>query len=150
MAIAPVNFYASFDLVPVFQWEPVEPTQDDTTAAHPAPVNIESGGLDTQPDPAQTADTPASTEMRLVFKGFEWVFTPGVATFPRPDWMDGVTAGCNEEADPTNQDDERKKRVDEAERARLAALARPDVDPMSSDDVSSTTKFTIDHDDDWS
>jgi hypothetical protein len=119
MSIAPVNFYSSLSLVPVFAWEPV---QDATTDTGPAPATIESGGMDTQPAPAPDADTPAATQMRLVFKGYEWRFTPGIAMFPRPDWMDGITAGCNEDADPSARNDENRKRAEEAARARRAVL----------------------------
>jgi hypothetical protein len=143
MSIAPVNFYSSLSLVPVFAWEPV---QDPTTDINPAPVRIDSGGMDTQPAPAPDADTPASAQMRLVFKGFEWRFTPGIATFPRPDWMDGITAGCTEEADPSNQDDDRKHRVDAAARARLAALAHPRPDAAGSQDVGPAATDTSDSD----
>jgi hypothetical protein len=80
--------------------------------------------------------------MRLVFKGFEWRFTPGIATFPRPDWMDGVTAGCAEEADPSNVATDGKRRADEAARARKAALAQPQPDPAHSQDVGPATTDT--------
>lgn len=144
MSIAPVNFYSSFSLVPVFVWEPVEPAQDP--AADTQPVAIGTGDVDSVPGLTPDADTQASTQMRLVFKGFEWRFAPGIATFPRPDWMDGITAGCNEEADPSNQDDERKKRVDEAARARRAALAHPRPDAARSQDVGPAETDTSDSD----
>jgi hypothetical protein len=143
MSIAPVNFYSSFALVPVFQWEPVEPVEPTPDAAadtQPAPVVIESDGLDSQPEPPQDADTPASTQLRLVFKGFEWVFTPGIATFPRPDWMDGITAGCTEEAD-----DDRMQRVDEAEHGRKAGLHAPrQPDVSGSEDAGPAATDTSD------
>ena len=139
MSIAPVNFYADFSLVPVFEWEPVESTRD--AAADSQPVAIEGGDVDPAPAPMQDGDTPASTEMRLVFKGYEWRFTPGIATFPRPDWMDGITAGCTEEADPSRQDEERRKQSAEAARHRKAALQlnhQPDVSGGEAAGTAST------------
>jgi hypothetical protein len=143
MSIAPVNFYSSFSLVPVFVWEPVEPTQDPT--ADTQPVAIGTGDVDSVPGLTPDADTQASTEMRLVFKGYEWRFTPGIATWPRPDWMDGITAGCNEGADPAKQEEEeRKKRVDVAARAHAAALAHPRPDSAGSQDVGPAETDTSD------
>ncbi|HUL64399.1 MAG TPA: hypothetical protein VLW55_07265 [Burkholderiaceae bacterium] len=137
MSIAPVNFYSSYGLVPVFEWVPVEPTGDATTDTPATPVMIETGGLDS-PQPDQATDTPASQRLRLVFVGFEWRPVSEIATFPRPDWMDGVTAGCNEEADASKRDD-RHTRVDEAARAHRAALAQHHPDPTGSTDIGPAT-----------
>ena len=117
MSIAPVNFYSCLSLVPVFGWEPVD-SQEGTTETPPPPVNSEGGSVDAQPPiaPDSDADTPATPKLQLVFKGFEWVFTPSVATFPRPDWMDGITAGCTQEAD-----DERRLRSHAPKPAHMAA-----------------------------
>jgi hypothetical protein len=127
MSIAPVNFFASLALVPVFGWELVEPAPPDGTAdTQAAPVLTEGGSPDSQPQPAPDTDTAASKQMQLVFKGFEWVFAPGISTFPRPDWMDGITAGCTEEAD-----DDRRQRIDEAEHARKANLQAAQQEEVS-------------------
>jgi hypothetical protein len=121
MSIAPVNFYSCLELVPVFRWEPVD-SQEGTTETPAPPVNSEGGSVDAQPPitPDPDTDTPATAKLKLVFKGFEWVFTPGVATFPRPDWMDGITAGSTQDAD-----DDRRRRFDAAKLARMAAAHAP-------------------------
>jgi len=121
MSIAPVNFYSCLSLVPVFGWEPVD-SQEGTTETPPPPANSESGGVDAQPTitPDSDTDTPGTPKLQLVFKGFEWVFTPSVATFPRPDWMDGITAGCTQDAD-----DDRRLRFDATKLARMAAAHAP-------------------------
>jgi|SRR5215467_678258 len=144
MSIAPVNFYASFSLVPVFQWEPVEPAPEPT--ADPQPVAAAGSSVDSVQELTSDTDKPDSPEMQLVFKGFEWVFTPGIATFPRPDWMDGATAGCTQEADSSIQDDERRKEMEEAERHRRAALAHPNPNAASSQDVGAAATDTSDAD----
>jgi len=145
MAIAPVNFYSSYGLVPIFEWVPIEPTGDSTTDTPATPVSIETGGTDA-PQPDQAKDTPVSQRMRLVFVGFEWGVVAGIATFPRPDWMDGVTAGCNEQADASTKDDDQQRRIDEAVRARRAAHAHSQPDPASGKDVGPATTDTSDAD----
>jgi hypothetical protein len=132
MLVAPINFYSSYGLVPIFEWVTVEPTTDSTTDATATPVTCEGTGLDTQPQPA---DTDTSPQMRLVFKGFEWRPTAAVATFPRPDWMDGLASGCNDPSDPSKH-----ARIDEAARARKTALlSHHQPDPAGSPDVGPTT-----------
>jgi hypothetical protein len=145
MSIAPVNFYSSYGLVPIFEWMAVEPTGDATTDTSATPVSTATGGLDT-PQPDLASNTPAPQRMRLVFVGYEWGFVAGIATFPRPDWMNGVTAGCNEEADASTNDDDKRKRIDEAARARKAALAHHTPDPASGQDGGPTATDTSDSD----
>jgi len=145
MSIAPVNFYSSYGLVPIFQWVPVAPTQDSTTDTPPTFVVCQSTGVGRPPQPTDT-DTPASQQMRLVFKGFEWRAVAEIATFPRPDWMSGVASGCDEEADLSNKQEDRNKRLDEAARARRAALAHSQPDPASSQDPGPAATDTSDSD----
>jgi hypothetical protein len=134
MSFAPVNYYAGFDLVPVFEWELVESTQD--ADAQPAPASTDCADPDLQQPLAQDPDSPDSNEMRLVFKGYEWRFSPGIATFPRPDWMDGITAGVTDEADESRQQEEERKRASAVAHARHSAVPQPGPD-LGPDNLSS-------------
>jgi hypothetical protein len=120
MFAPPINYIASVRLVPIFQWEPVEPASGDAPA--PTPVVCNSVGSEPQQQPADTS----SPEMRLVFKGFGW--RPGVeiATFPRPDWMAGIACAAEAEAEDENSsplESERKARAIEAAKRYAALLA---------------------------
>ncbi len=131
MSIAPINFCSSYGLVPIFEWVPVESAPNSATGAPPAPAVCEGTGLATQSQPENTDSPP---QMRLVFKGFEWRLTAGIATFPRPDWMDGLASGCDDPSDPSTKRDDRGRRVDELARARNAAqLAAHQPDPTADD-----------------
>ena len=50
MSIAPVNFYSSYGLVPIFEWMPVEPTGDATTAFGAASVRLAEQSRTCRPD----------------------------------------------------------------------------------------------------
>lgn len=131
MAVSPVNFLSSYGLVPIFEWVAVQTPGSSTAEGAPAPTC--DGGDGTQ-QPADT-DTTA-TEMRLVFKGFEWRATFGVATFPRPDWMAGLASGAADPTDPSNKHDDRNSKEDDAARARKAALlAHHQPDLAAPDDT---------------
>jgi hypothetical protein len=121
-AVAPINFYSSYGLVPIFAWEAVEPTQDSTTDTPPPPVVCTSTGPDMPAQPTDT-DTPSAPQMRLVFKGFEWRAVAEIATFPRPDFMNGLSSGSDDPADPSTKRDDHN-RINEAARARKAALVQ--------------------------
>lgn len=130
MSIAPINFYSGYGLVPVFEWVPVEPAQHSTNDAAPTPVIADGTAVDTQCQPTGNDTSP---QMRLVFKGFEWRATAGIATYPRPDWMGGLASGCDDPSDPSTKHDDRNTRIDELARARKAALAaaqQPDSAPL--------------------
>jgi len=131
MPVAPINFISSYGLVPIFEWVTVAPA-DPSTEPPLSAVTCEGTGLDAQQQPAQT-DT-SSPQMRLVFKGYEWRSTFGVATFPRPEWMDGLASGSDDPSDPST------KHVDEGARARKTALAaHHQPDPASTADDAATT-----------
>lgn len=134
-SVAPINFFSSYGLVPIFEWISV-PAADSTTEAPSAPVVCEGTSVDTQPQPADT-----SPQMRLVFKGFEWRATAGIATFPRPEWMDGLASGCDDPSDPSTRHDDRNKRIDEVARARKAASAtHAQSDPAGTPDTGASTQ----------
>jgi hypothetical protein len=130
-AVAPINFYSSYGLVPIFEWVAVEPTQDGTTDTPPAPVVCTSTGPDMPAQPTDT-DTSAAPQMRLVFKGFEWRPTAEIATYPRPDWMDGLSSGCDDAADPSSKRNDHH-RINEVARVRTAAPVQQDS--ASSQDI---------------
>ena len=125
-AVAPINFYSSYGLVPIFAWVAVEPTQDSTTDTPPAPVVCTSTGPDMPVQTMGDTHTPAAPQMRLVFKGFEWRAVAEIATFPRPDWMNGLSSGSDDPADPSTKREDHN-RINEAARARKAApVQQPD------------------------
>jgi len=132
-AVAPINFYSSYGLVPIFQWVTVEPTQDSTTDTPPAPVVCTSTGPDMPAQATGDAHTPAGPQMRLVFKGFEWRAVAEIATFPRPDWMNGLSSGSDDPADPSTKRDDHH-RINEAARARKPAPVQQ-PDSASSHDI---------------
>jgi len=137
MPVAPINFIASFGLVPIFEWEPIEPT-DSTEAPPPPPASCTSPDVAMQQAPADTS----SPQMRLVFKGFGW--RPGVeiARYPSPSWMSGLASGSDDASDLSTKRDDRNSRPDEAAaRARKAALAaHPQPDVTSSSDSPPTAQ----------
>jgi hypothetical protein len=112
MIVTPINYVSMFRLVPVFEWEAIEPVEPAPT---PAPTADTNGGcVDPQP-----SDKPQA-EMRLVFKGFQW--RPGLEclTFPRPQWLDLHAPEL--QGGPSLQDDERR-------RLRELEARRPKPDP---------------------
>jgi hypothetical protein len=115
MALAPLNFVHSMQLVPVFKWEPVE--VPDTTAAAPPPAMAYIDGA-APPAPTPSAST---TDLRLVFKGFQWRPVADCVHFPRPNW-ESCFAGTAGEASETQECDRRAQL--EATR-RVKPIAQP-------------------------
>jgi len=114
MFLAPINFISVFHLVPVFELEPFEPGDGTTTA--PTTKVCEETSADLPPP----ADKP-ETELRLVFKGFQWRAQLECQNFPLlpncfvPDVDDGVAA---------QEDEQRRAREIEA-RHHKPDLKRP-------------------------
>jgi hypothetical protein len=82
MFLVPPNFNFPMQLVPVFEWEPVEDPNNGVSAP-PAPPSCD--GTDTAFSDTLPADT-SSPDMRLVFKGYEWKPVAERNIFPRADW----------------------------------------------------------------
>jgi len=95
MLLAPMNFVCSVQLVPVFEWEPVERTD---AAATSTPTPSEGCGSPPQPEP----DTPR--DMRLVFKGYEWRPAMDCVHFPRPSWESCYAGGSDEANEHPDRD----------------------------------------------
>jgi hypothetical protein len=91
MFLTPLNFSFPLQLVPIFEWEPVEP---------PAPPPAPCEGTDASA-PAEDADAPR--DLRLVFKGYEWRAIGERSVYPREDWESvyrGEADAKEEERDP--------------------------------------------------
>jgi hypothetical protein len=98
MFLTPLNFIFSSQLVPVFEWEPVE-RADGASPPAPAPVSCEGA-----PGPTPSSDAPSPTDLRLVFKGYEWRPVGERAVHPRADWESVLRSEADakeEERDPT-------------------------------------------------
>jgi len=76
MFLTPPNFIFSAQLVPIFEWEPVKPS-DGASPTVSAASPCEGAG-------AAAPDTP--TDWRLVFKGYEWQAVGERSIYPREDW----------------------------------------------------------------
>lgn len=122
MSIAPINFYASFDLVPVFEWVTCKPEDEENKGeSEQSDAAATAGAASPSSDPA--TDDPNEPRKRLVCVGWEWRPGISVATWPRPAWMDGITAGINEQANGAKHDDDGDRRAADAARARRLAMA---------------------------
>ena len=119
MALAPLNFVHSMQLVPVFKWEPVD--VPDEPAAMPLPASM-ACAIDGTPPPAQPTST-STTDLRLVFKGFQWRPVADCVHFPRPSW-ESCFAGDADEASGTQ---ERDRRALEAARRAKPSVPLPET-----------------------
>lgn len=113
MFLAPINFYTSLSLVPIFKWEPVEVDSTEVEAPPPPPVAPEAGDSTPPKDAQETL-----REMRLVFKGFAW--TPGVHI---EDWREASFMSGWASVTPESSAPKSDKQDEEEARARKAALA---------------------------
>jgi len=82
MFLTPLNYSFPMQLVPVYEWEQVSNPSDG--ASPPAPPSPSCDGSDSSTTPADPP--PPSTELRLVFKGYEWRLAAERNVFPREDW----------------------------------------------------------------
>jgi len=128
MFLIPPNFNFPMQLVPVFEWEPVDDPSNG--ASHPsAPLSCDG----TDPAFADTSPAePSSPEMRLVFKGYEWRSVPERNVFPRADWESIYRS----EADA--RDDERDPHRDDAIRRSAVPPLKPTHDPFAGMHVNPT------------
>ena len=116
MLLTPLNYIFPAELVPIYEWEPVENPSDH--APPPAPLQQSScDGSDPSAAPAD-AEQP-TTELRLVLKGYEWRLVPERAVFSREDWESVYRS----EADA--KDEERDPASREAARHRPPPHAKP-------------------------
>jgi len=109
MFLTPPNFTFPLQLVPVFEWEAVDP---------PPPPAAPCEGSATSP---ASADGP-SDHLRLVFKGYEWRAIGERSCYPREDWESILRS----EADA--KEDERDPLAHRHDPARRPAPARPAPD----------------------
>jgi hypothetical protein len=117
--IAPIsNIVFSLVAVPVFAWEPVdEPADDPLPAAPPPPSGCETEGSSEQ---TSQSTTSSPTNLRLVFKGFQWRTGFEYALYPAP-WANMFDGGTREEREQSVQsENDRRQRANEA--ARQAAM----------------------------
>ena len=99
MFLTPLNYSFPLQLVPIFEWEPVQPADG---AATPAPPPAPCEGTDASMAPADTPSSPP--DLRLVFKGYEWRAVAERAVFYREDWESvfrGEADAKEEERDPS-------------------------------------------------
>jgi hypothetical protein len=122
--IAPIsNVIFSLVAVPVFAWEPVEEPADDPLPAAPPPP---SGCESTDGSAEQTSQTSSSTtNLRLVFKGFQWRTGFEYALYPAP-WANMFDGGTREEREQSvqSENDRRQRANDAARQAALVARQR--------------------------
>lgn len=124
MFVTPINFVSMFRLVPVFEWEQVEPAEE--TPPPPTCESADGASVDPQAGPEHS---PA--ELRLVFKGFQW--RPGLEAlnFPRPFWAD-VSVEAPQETSGLDADEQRRAREqDQARKPKpeVKEQPRPWLDP---------------------
>jgi len=101
-----------YTAVPIYEWE-AEPT-----------VPPADGCADVAPADAQgNAAEDVQTNMRLVFKGYEWIATPVWTQRDNPAW--DLVQG--------NQRDEDARRVDNGKRQRLQPIDDAATDPIDAD-----------------
>lgn len=122
MSIAPINFYASFNLVPVFEWITCKAEDEDKNGSSETSDAAVTAAAGSPPsDPA--TDDGNEPRKRLVCVGWQWRPGISVATWPRPAWMDGITAGLNDPASTPKHDDDADRRAGDVVRARRLAMA---------------------------
>jgi len=96
MFLTPLNYSFPLQLVPVFEWEPVLPTNGAS-----APPSAFCQGTDTPQTSADTSSSP--TDWKLVFKGYEWQSVGEHSAYPREDWESVLRSEADareEERDP--------------------------------------------------
>ena len=118
MFLTPPNFIFPVQLVPIFEWEPVE------TPPSPPPGE----GCVTSP---AAAESPP--DLRLVFKGYEWRAVGERSFYPREDWESIFRS----EADA--KDDERDPLAHRHDPARRPVTARPAPDASHAPGVAPDT-----------
>lgn len=111
----PPNYFVSMQLVPVFEWERTDASEN---APAPAPAMSSAPSLEGFAAPPPPSDPPSS-DLRLVFKGYEWRPIAERTIFSRADWE---SVYCSE-ADA---------REDERDPHRSEAAHRPTVPPPTS------------------
>lgn len=115
MLLAPLNFVYSLQVVPIFQWEPVESA--DGAAAQPTATACDGTGSDA---PQRSLDLDTSVpSMRLVFKGFGWAPAADCVTLPRPNWESCYAGGSDEANDHPDRD--RNAQLDASRRVKPAS-----------------------------
>lgn len=120
MLLTPLNYFFSLQLVPVFEWERVDSPDGEAPPAPCVGTVVPGDSADLPPPPP---DAPSS-DLRLVFKGYEWRPVAERTVFSREDWESVLRS----EADA--KEDER-----DPHRSELAR--RPTVQPPKpSHDVS--------------
>ena len=102
MLLQPLNYFFSLQLVPVFEWEHV----DSPDGAPAPPVLCEGASA-----PELPPDAPS--DLRLVFKGYEWRPIGERSVFPREDWESIYRAEADakeDERDPVAQRNDPSRR----------------------------------------
>ena len=125
MFLTPLNYSFPLQLVPIFEWEPVQPADG---AAPPAPPPAPCEGPDASLAPADTPSSPS--DLRLVFKGYEWRAVAERAVFYREDWESIFR--CEADA----KEEERDPEAHRSEPAHHQAPPRPSH--AVSNDIHST------------
>lgn len=121
MLLTPLNYSVSLQLVPVFEWERVDAPDG---AAPPAPfVSTVAPGEGFVAPPA-SSDAPSS-DLRLVFKGYEWRPVAERTVFTREDWESVYRS----EAD-AKEEDRDPRRTETARRATVPP-PKPTHDPFA-------------------
>ncbi|HEU5295018.1 MAG TPA: hypothetical protein VFU71_09520 [Burkholderiaceae bacterium] len=120
MLLTPINYFVSLQLVPVFQWERVDAPDG---AAPPAPCVGTVLPGEGSVEPPSTSDAPSS-DMRLVFKGYEWRPVAERTVFAREDWESVYRS----EADAKEED--RDPHSAEATRRPTVPPPKPTHDPF--------------------
>ena len=116
MLLTPLNYIFPAELVPIYEWEPVQNPSDHT----PPPAQLQQPSCDGSDLAAAPADAEQpTTELRLVLKGYEWRLVPERAVFSREDWESVYR--CEADA----KDEERDPHSREAARHRLPPQAKP-------------------------
>jgi len=114
----PPNYFVSMQLVPVFEWERVDAPGD---AAPPAPASGSAPEDVAAPPPPSE---PPSSDLRWVFKGYEWRPIAERTIFSRADWE---SVYCSE-ADA--RDEERDAHRSDATQRPTVPPPKPTHDPF--------------------
>jgi hypothetical protein len=128
MALAPLNFVHSLQLVPVFKWEPVEVS--DPTA--PAPPPLMAFAIDGVPPPPAQTPSATTTDLRLVFKGFQWRPVADCVHFPRPNWESCFAGAADEESELQQRD--RRAQLEQSRRVKPTAPVAPSPEAHHTSD----------------
>ena len=110
MFLTPLNYSFPMQLVPVYEWESVANPSDGTSSPAPPPPSCDGS------DSSTAAADPAapSSELRLVFKGYEWRLVAERNVYPREDWESIFRPEADakdDERDPHRHDTTRRPTV---------------------------------------